>query len=113
MALNKPKPGEAFGQPSPPFRDEKFVNDYPNITEYLFTAFWQDGSPRVTSTLSVFSDNGSLKVVLNDRDNQRSAFFSEETLIDTLTAIEQALASNRVDWKSRRGGGTGQMATPF
>jgi len=113
MALQKPKPGENYGPQSPPFRDDKFAADYPNLTEYLFTDRWQDGSVRVTSTLSVFSDNGCIKFVLNDRDNNRSAFFSEETWMDTLVAIEQALASGRVDWKSRRGTTNDAMKTPF
>lgn len=113
MALRKPVPGEFYGPPQPPFNDPEFAAKYPNLTEYLVTSRWADGSIRQTSTLSIFTDGVSLKVVLNDRDNNRSAFFCEETFDDSLAAIEAALANDRVDWKSRSANKSGGMQTPF
>lgn len=112
MALRKPLPGQQYGPVAPMFSDEDFQRDYPNITEYLFTERWADGSMRQTSTLSVFSDNGSLKIVLNDRDNNRSAFFSAKRFLEALENMETALREETVDWKSR-GQNRQASQTPF
>lgn len=101
MALRKPLPGQQYGQAAPMFDDQDFRQLYPNLYEYLFTDRWADGSVRQTSTLSVFSDNGALKVVLNDRDNNRSAFFSAKRFNEALESMETALREETVDWKSR------------
>ena len=101
MGLQKPRPGEMIGPVAPPFRDEEFVATFPNLSEHLLTAQYDDGTVRATSTLSVFSDGMAIKMVLNDRDNNRSAFFSEPTFMGTLLAIETALKEGRVDWKMK------------
>lgn len=113
MGLRKPAPGEMYGPPAVPFSDAEFQRKYPSITEYLFTQKWQDGSPRVTSTLAIFSSEGALKVVLNDRDNNRSAFFCEPTVELALESLEQALSTDRVDWKTKPGMASDKMKTPF
>jgi len=111
--LRKPQPGEMYGPPALPFCDPDFQSKYPNVTEYLFTRNWTDGSVRQTSTLSVFTDGEAMKVVLNDRENNRSAFFCEPTFSGALEAMEAALAADRVDWKSRSSGAAKAMQTPF
>jgi len=99
--IKKPMPGQQYGPVAPPFCDPDFQTKYPLLTEYLFTCRWADGSNRVTSTLSIFTDGESLKVVLNDRDNNRSAFFSDRTWALIFDTMEMALKEDRVDWKSR------------
>jgi len=111
--LRKPKPGENYGPPSVPFCDEEFAKKWPNVLEYLITDRWTDGTVRVTSTLSIFTDGVSLKVVLNDRDNNRSAFFCEATFAEAMEAMEDALRLDRVDWKSRSSYSKPAKDTPF
>lgn len=113
MALRKPTPGQMLGIASVPFRDEEFASRYPSIVEYLFTAKWTDGSVRVTSTISLFADNDCLKLVLNDRDNNRSVFINATTVEGALVALEEALANDTADWKSRSGGAAAQSKTPW
>lgn len=113
MALRKPKPGELLGPQDPPFVDNAFQGDYPCLTEYLFTRQWADGSHRMTSTLSIFTDNGALKLVINDRDNNRSAFISKPTWAEALEALESGLAHDSLDWKSKSQVNQAAMKTPF
>jgi len=113
MALRKPRPGEFCGPTDPVFSDNAFSGDYPTLHEYLFCARWPDGTPRATSTLSIFTDNGSMKLVVNDRDNNRSAFFSAETFRDLLDKVEAALSCESADWRIKGSQGARNMQTPF
>lgn len=111
--LRKPVPGQMFGPVERPFDDSEFKARYPSIYEYLTVTRWADGSNRVTSTISVFIDNGALKLVINDRDNNRSAFFSAPTFEDTLVRMEEALTEDSADWKSRNANAAAATRTPF
>jgi len=113
MAIRKPKPGEYNGPVEDPFNDAAFAGDYPTLHEYLFQTAWADGSFRHTSTLSVFTDNGIMKVVINDRDNNRSAFFTGKTWRDIFDKLEAALAGETVDWRFKGGNSVDKMKTPF
>lgn len=113
MAIRKPKPGEYNGPVEDPFKDGAFQGDWPTLYEYLFMTQWADGSFRHTSTMSVFTDNGIMKIVLNDRDNNRSAFFTGATWRDIFDKIEAALAGETVDWRFKGGSGVDKTKTPF
>lgn len=75
------------------------------IVEHLTEAVWDDGKPRVTSTLTVFVEDGCLKVSLNDRDQCRSLYASAESVQGAIKAIEEALATGATDWRAWRTGG--------
>lgn len=111
--LRKPLPGQTYGISDVPFEDEDFKARYPSLYEYLFTQKWTDGSVRQTSTLSVFTDGVSLKLVINDRDNNRSGFINAATWIECLELMEARLANDEMDWKSRSGTQSQNMKTPF
>jgi len=111
--LKKPMPGQLYGVADVQFDDLKFRETYPTIYEYLFTQRWQDGSTRVTSTISFFAQEGALKVVINDRDNNRSAFFNAETFDAAMASMEASLKSDTTDWKSRSGAPAKGASPPF
>jgi len=106
--LQRPKPGEMTARNDPPFHDRLFCDSYPVLSEMLTAATYDDNNPRQTSTLLIFTENGILRGCLNDRDNNRSAFFTAETISDLFQVIDNALASNRVDWRIKNG-----FKTPF
>lgn len=111
--VKRPNPGEQYKKVEPKWVDHDFESLYPNLTEYLTAESWDDGKARRTSTLLVFFEAGSLKLCLNDRDSNRSAFFCEGTMADTLARIESALTDGTVEWRNRgyvQGGGN---KTPF
>lgn len=111
--LRRPKPGERTGPIEPPFRDPDFSGQYPMLHEMLYSTQYDDRSPRTTSTLLIFCENSILRLCLNDRDNNRSVFFTGETMEAALISLENALATGTVDWRMRgRNGGSGGQ-TPF
>lgn len=111
--IRKPKPGEKCGPVEAVFNDADFKATYPSITDHLTSARYDDGSNRATSTLLIFCDQGVLRVCVNDRDNNRSVFFTGETMESALMAAENALATNTADWRVRGSYTKGQPTTPF
>jgi len=106
--LSRPKPGELTAKNDPPFDDRLFTDCHPNLSEMLTAIQYADNAPRTTSTLLVFCENGILRGCLNDRDNNRSAFFTAQTVGDLFQTIEDALASGRADWRMKN-----RISTPF
>ena len=80
-------------------QDEIWQAEYPCVHEFLVCQVYDDGSPRVLSTLGISVFDGRWRVNLNDREQHRSAFFSGETVGEALYALDQALAENKVTWR--------------
>lgn len=73
--------------------------DIQSVVEYITTDTWEDGSSRETSTVTAFSDDGVVKLCLNDRDRERTCWVSGRTLLEALIRLEEALRSGVVDWR--------------
>ena len=99
MALSKPLPGQYNGPKEVPFLDSAFASEFPTIFEYLTSRQWADGSPRVTSTLLVFLENGVLRICINDRENVRSAFITAPTFGEALASLEAKLCGETLEWR--------------
>jgi hypothetical protein len=78
----------------------EMIQDYPGLAEFLSCSVWDDGTVRVTGTLLLFADQGLWKVALHDRDGQRTAFFSGETVSDVLNVVDRALCDGRIGWRA-------------
>lgn len=102
MGLHRPKPGEAFKKAGPVWLDPEFFDNYPTIAAHLGDTTWDDGTPRMTSTLLIYVDGGVLTGILNDRANNRSAFVNGESVFSMLVALEDALAAGTIEWRSKR-----------
>lgn len=76
-----------------------FAKRWPVLTEWLSSSVWEDGTARVTSTLSISVGDGRWKGRVNDRDAIKVAFLSSETLEGLLDALERGLSKNLVEWK--------------
>lgn len=111
--IQRPKPGERCGPVEAAFNDANFKATYPTLSDYLTSTHYEDRSPRTTSTLLIFCENGVLRMCVNDRDNNRSVFFTSETVEGVLLSAENALATRTADWKTRSGYGQGNPKTPF
>jgi len=113
MALRKPLPGQYNGPVEEPFHDNAFQGDFPTLHEYLTAPKYPDGTFRHTATMLVFFDGPVLKLVINDRDNNRSAFFTAPTFRDAMDKAEAALACETADWRFKGGNSVDKMKTPF
>lgn len=83
--------------------DAWMVSNAPLVLEYLTTTRYDDGSPRETSTITVFVDEGVLKLSLNDRDNSASLYASGCTLQDAFLGLEKRVGDKSPDWRPWKG----------
>jgi hypothetical protein len=82
-------------------QESAFARDYPCLHEHMTLTRWEDGTERVTSTLTAFVDGDKWKVCIGDRDQQRAAFVAGFTLDDALRALEEGLLGHALDWRPR------------
>lgn len=89
------------GAVGPDAHDVLMEGTFPSIWEYLSTDAWPDGSARQSSTLTIFVEGGRVKVCLSDRENDRSAWASGESLEEAAMSLERALGQDTVEWRKR------------
>ena len=111
--IPRPKPGERNGPLEAAFNDPDFYKSYPTLAAYLTETKYQDNTPRTTATILVFCESSVLRVCVNDRDNNRSVFFTGESLEVALMAAENALSTNTAEWRLRQGYARQTPTTPF
>lgn len=71
------------------------------VVEHLRDSSWEDGSTRERSTLTVFVEDGKVKVCLNDRNSNSSLFRAADTLLEALQSLNEALApTGHADWRA-------------
>jgi hypothetical protein len=85
----------------------KLLAETPELLGHLTEATWEDGGERELSTLTVFRQDGSWKVWLNDRACDRFSCVSGDTIEQALASLEDRLQTGTMDWrtsKDRKGG---------
>lgn len=99
---NRPK-GLKSESSTNPVEDKEFAGDYPALYEYLAAVLFDDGTPRETSTLTVFVEHGRFKAAVNDRQNEGVLFCTANTYGELLEVIEECLKSGEGDWRDKSG----------
>ena len=90
----------ASPQPNSKTADYPMSRTHPALWEHLTLDAWEDGESRITSTLSVFWGSNGLQAALNDRDGQKVAFASGDSLEALLEALEHGLQHESLDWRA-------------
>lgn len=93
-----PGPGAGLGMAM----DSLFVLGHPTLMSYLNDVVYETGERRRTSTLTIFCEGGRMKLCLSDRDTNRTAWATGESLEDALASLELQLESGRADWRESR-----------
>jgi len=100
--------GRSVSRPSEvnTIRTEKSIPEwyqrFPAIYDIFLDCCKVSENPQLP-TITVFAAGSSVRVCLCDRSKGRSIFRTGETPIDALEAIDEALTSQKPDWrKSRR-----------
>jgi len=89
----------------------KLLSKHPLIWEFLCCTKWDDGSDRMPGTISMFAEDGQLKVALNDRSMERSLYVSGVSLDAILASLERKLADGSDhDWRAWKKPGKGKRA---
>lgn len=83
--------------------DGKWLSTWPMLHEHLTATAWEeDDSPRLTSTLLLFSEEGCFKACLNDRAEGRSCFVSADDIETLWEALENGLVHDALEWRSKK-----------
>lgn len=80
--------------------DESFRVDYPNIYSFLMDTKYEDGSPRVQGSISIFVSGYSLKFAVNDKDRGLVAFVNSPTFFELMTIVDDGIRDDSLDWKA-------------
>jgi hypothetical protein len=75
---------------------------YPVLWDYLTQTVWPDGSERKTSSLTLFADEGVMKVVLKDRDASQDLWASAPSMDGLFVVLEACLADPGAVWRTAR-----------
>jgi hypothetical protein len=62
---------------------------------------WDDGTPRVRSTLMILADGSTVKLWLNDKASGRACWISGESLDDALCSLEAGLYAGSLPWRAQ------------
>lgn len=81
------------------FVDQKAMDKYPSLVEFLTVTEWAPNEPRDPGSLTLFVTEGRVKVCFNDKDANMSAFASLDSLCDVLKEMETLLAKDDLDWR--------------
>jgi len=103
MALKKrpvstePKPGTA-GE----WIDQVFQRDYPNLYAFLHDVKYDDGTIRITGSMSIFVKVGGLRCSLNDKDRNVVAYIEASSFDEMMTLAEEGICSDSTEWIASR-----------
>jgi len=82
--------------------DGMWENNHPELYQFLSAARYPDGGDRRTGTMLIFTDQGTLKMCLSDRDQSLVAFLTGDSLDGLLDAAEAGLREDALEWRVAR-----------
>lgn len=110
MAIAKRNPASGGSDGSAPAGDKEFTKRFPTLWEYLTLSTFDDGSSRKTSSLSVFTQDGDVKVILRDKDAGECLFVTADGVLAAFAVLELKLLDPQADWRKDRFQGDSQAA---
>lgn len=81
---------------------DEWCVSYPGVWEHLSETSWESGAPRVTSTITVFVEEGLVKICLRDRALFKTAWVSGRSILKALGALETGLEAGSLEWRKDR-----------
>jgi hypothetical protein len=102
MAL--PKRTVQAAAPVDPLRvwsDPAFGEQYPSLYSFLKDTTYEDGSRRLTGSLSVFVKNGELTIAINDNDRLLVAFVNAPAWDEALALLDMGIERDTLPWKQK------------
>jgi len=94
---------ESGSSGGPPGRTTGVLVECPALVEYLSAEKYPDGATRERSVISVFIEDGRVKVCLNDRDAGRTLWRSGDGVEDCLILLETGIVDGTADWRRAAG----------
>lgn len=85
----------------PVWEDPEFKGDYPYLHSFLFDTQYEDGTKRLTGSVSIFTKGGILTAAVNDNDRRVSAFVKGATWAELLFYVDEGIKSDSLEWRSK------------
>lgn len=102
MALKRRDTPVGMGPASGPvWEDPEFKAEYPNLHAFLFDSLYDDGTRRLTGSISIFTKGGVLTAAVNDNDRKVSAFVKGATWAELLFYIDEGIKADSLEWRSK------------
>jgi len=101
MGLKKPSADAAPKPMANAWKDKADIADNPNIYAFLTDTKYDDGSPRMTGSISFFTQIGVLKACVSDKDNKRVFFVEALSLCELMGMIEMGICDDSTEWKAQ------------
>jgi hypothetical protein len=103
VALHKPgSNGSKGGSAMPLPTSASFLTSYADLTAFLCSDVWPDGSKRQPGTLLVSAGQGRWNLKVKDPNGKRYAFYSDSTLQDALAGLDLGLSTDDLDWRAEK-----------
>lgn len=102
MGLHKRQMVPGAGQVLPLQPACRLAQGYPSLWEFLSATVWPDSDPpeaRQTGTITIFAEDGWVKVFLNDRAQSLQHCVTGATLSEALTEADDAVAADATPWR--------------
>lgn len=86
------------GKETPP-EDSEFSKKFPTLFAFLTETAWEGGDSREPGSVLIFTQEGSWKAMIKDKDSGQIAFVTKGTHKTLLEALERGLAEDKLDWR--------------
>lgn len=84
------------------WNDQADKADFPNLFGFLTETKYDDDKPRLTGSISIFTQVGVLKASISDKDNKRVAYVEALTLHELVETIERAIFAEDTVWREQQ-----------
>lgn len=102
--VQRPTTQDSPGRDQHPVAEDALGVKCPLLVQHLSDVLWDDGKPRTPSTLTIFVEDGRVKLALNDREASASLYVAGDSLKQALGSLEKALSGpGRPDWRAWKG----------
>jgi len=98
--------------PKDPWIDPEFKDSLPALYWFLNEFRYEDGTTRLTGSMSLFTKLGTLTAAINDNDRGLSAFVTATTWAELLFLVDQGILNDSLEWRSKTPPAPAQK-TPF
>jgi hypothetical protein len=78
---------------------DAFFRERPHLDAYMTDAWWEDGKPRDTCSLTVRAGATGAVLSLNDAENEQSISTNGESVTDALDRLEAYLGAGNPTWR--------------
>lgn len=100
--LKKPTDTKKVGAAASSFSDKEFEKEFPYLAAFLLQTQWADKTERLPGTITVFVQDGQMKLCVNDRDMNRSAFVTAPTWAMLIQITEDKLSDDSLEWRTKK-----------